>query len=163
MRMRFVAGTVAGAALCMAVAAGSAAASDVEGVRAKFREMDTNGDRALQFSEISAARARMFDRMDVNGNAVIDADEMATLKKLVAARQAEGALARIDLAELAGRIDANHDSIVSRAEFAAYIPERLLRADANGDRKLSLRELRALKRDREAAQKVQSSKQENSR
>ena len=40
--------------------AGSATASNVEDLRARFKEIDANGDRALQFSEIRTARARMF-------------------------------------------------------------------------------------------------------
>lgn len=151
MRTVFVARSLA-AAIWMLAAAGSAAASDVEGVRAKFREMDTNGDRALQFSEISAARGRMFDRMDTNRNGLIDAPEIAALKKLVAARQAGGALAGVDFVDLAERLDGSGDGVVSRAEFVVYIPDRLRRADRNGDESLSLLELRALKRQREAAQ-----------
>ena len=55
----------------------------------------------------------------------------------------------VDLAE---RLDGSGDGVVSRAEFVVYIPDRLRRADRNGDESLSLLELRALKRQREAAQ-----------
>jgi len=43
-------------------------------------------------------------------------------------------------------MDTNGNGRISRDEFARFIPDRLLRADANGDRSLSLSELRKLKR-----------------
>ncbi|WP_292280031.1 EF-hand domain-containing protein, partial [Mesorhizobium sp.] len=46
------------------------------GAREAFRRIDTNGDRKLEFSEIQAARARMFDRLDANHNGVLDPDEV---------------------------------------------------------------------------------------
>lgn len=138
------------AALCATAFAGSAAASDVEGMRAKFREMDSNGDRALQFSEIEAARAALFDRMDINGNGLLDPDEVDVIRKAAQANRAEsggaGLFGQVDIAERAAVIDANGDGIISRAEFAGYLPERLKAADRNGDRTLSLKELRSLKR-----------------
>ncbi|WP_281032618.1 hypothetical protein [Phyllobacterium salinisoli] len=42
-------------------------------------------------------------------------------------------------------MDANGDGRISRAEFSRFIPDRLLRADINGDRSLSLSELRTLR------------------
>ena len=46
----------------------------------------------------------------------------------------------------ADRMDRNGDGKISRDEFAAFIPDRLLRADTNGDGALSISELRALRR-----------------
>jgi len=133
--------------------AGSAAASDVEGVRAKFLEMDTNGDRSLQFSEIQAARATIFDRMDANRNGVLDADEMATVRKIVEAKGAQGGLfAGTDLEARAVEIDTDRDGKISRVEFVAYLPERLKAADKDGNQILTLGELRSLKRDAGATQ-----------
>jgi hypothetical protein len=128
--------------------AGSAAASDVEGVRAKFLEMDTNGDRSLQFSEIRAARATIFDRLDANRNGVLDADEIATVRKIAEARGNKGGLlAGIDFADRAVEIDIDRDGKITRVEFVAYLPERLKAADKDGNQTLSLGELRSLKRD----------------
>ncbi|WKL39651.1 hypothetical protein Q1M64_05625 (plasmid) [Sinorhizobium meliloti] len=45
----------------------------------------------------------------------------------------------------ARRMDANGDGRITRAEFAQFVPDRLLRADNNGDRALSLSELKALR------------------
>ncbi len=42
-------------------------------------------------------------------------------------------------------MDANGDGRIARAEFAQFIPDRLLQADSNGDRTLSLSELKALR------------------
>ncbi len=143
-------GSLAATWLCTLVMAGAAHASDVEGMRAMFREMDTNGDRALQYSEIRAARARLFDRIDGDGDGVLDRDEIDMVREVAESRAA----GRHDLAgdaDIAGRarlIDANGDGRIARDEFAAYIPPRLQAADKNGDRTLSLRELRSLKRDR---------------
>jgi len=128
--------------------AGSATASDVEGVRAKFREMDANGDRSLQFTEIQAARASIFDRLDANRNGVLDPDEVATVRKIAEARGAQGGLlAGTDLEARAVEIDTDRDGEISRVEFVAYLPERLKAADKDGNQTLSPGELRSLKRD----------------
>jgi Ca2+-binding EF-hand superfamily protein len=142
------------ASLCTATFAGSAAASDVEGVRAKFKEMDTNGDRSLQFSEIQATRAAIFDRMDVNANAILDRDEIDNVGKIAQSKNAQrqgGMLGEAGLAERAKLMDTNGDGKIARAEFVTYVPERLKAADKDGNQVLSLRELRSLKRDGETS------------
>lgn len=154
MRMRPSLRALAVAALSAVVVAGSAAASDVEGVRAKFKEMDTNGDRSLQFSEIQAARAAIFDRMDVNANAILDQGEIDNVRKVAQSKKSArqgGMLGETDLAERARLMDTNGDGKIVRAEFVAYLPERLKAADKDGNQTLSLRELRSLKRDRETS------------
>ena len=159
MKMMTSARGLIAAAVCGLFCVGSAAASDVEGVRAKFKEMDTNGDRALQFSEIQAARANIFDRMDVNGNALLDRDEIENVRKVAQSHAAQsqkgsrqgGLLGEGNLAERARLIDADGDGMISRAEFVSYLPPRLRSADKDGNQTLSLRELRSLKRDRETS------------
>jgi len=133
--------------------AGSAAASDVEGVRAKFREMDTNGDRLLQFSEIQVARAAVFDRLDANRNGVLDTDEIATVRKIAEAKGTQGGLlAGTDFEARAVEIDTDRNGKITRVEFVAYLPERLRDADKDGNQTLSPGELRSLKRDAGATQ-----------
>jgi hypothetical protein len=154
MRMMTSARGLIAAAVCGLVCVGAAAASDVEGVRAKFKEMDTNGDRSLQFTEIQAARANIFDRMDVNGNAMLDRDEIEKVRKAAQSHKGSrqgGFLGEGNLAERARLIDADGNAKISRAEFAAYLPPRLRAADKDGNQTLSLRELRSLKRDRKTS------------
>lgn len=135
------------AVICGMGFAGSAAASDVEGVRAKLLEMDTNGDRSLQFSEIQAARASIFDQLDANRSGVVDADEIATVRKIAKAKGAHGGLlAGTDLEARSVEIDTDRDGKISRVEFVTYLPERLKAADKDGNRTLSVVELRSLKR-----------------
>jgi Ca2+-binding EF-hand superfamily protein len=122
-------------------------ASDRERARDMFRELDTNGDRKLEFSEIEAARARLFDRLDVNRNGVLDPQEIQAAVE--SAKSAKGAGAGMQLADLQQRkamMDRNGDGKISRDEFASFIPDRLIKADADGDQALSLEELRSLRR-----------------
>lgn len=142
------------AAVLCALSTGGAAASDVEGMRARFREMDRNGDRSLQFSEIQTARAAIFDRMDVNGNTILDVEEIDNVKKVAQSKKSArqgGMPGGAGLAERAKQMDTNGDGKIARDEFVAYLPERLKAADKDGDQTLSLRELRSLKRDRETS------------
>jgi Ca2+-binding EF-hand superfamily protein len=108
--------------------------------------MDTNRDRTLQFEEISAARAKLFDRIDANHDGIADPGEFrnaATARK--SNRDAQLAQAD-DLAARRQRMDTNRDGNISRDEFVAFIPDRLLNADSDGNRSLSLTELRTLRR-----------------
>ena len=128
----------------LALSAGSALAA--EGGRELFLRIDTNGDRKLEFSEIQAARAQMFDRMDANRNGLLDADEVRAAVERVKSKRDFQSAQFAGFQAQAGRMDRNGDGRISRDEFAAFIPDRLLRADTNGDDALSISELRALKR-----------------
>jgi Ca2+-binding EF-hand superfamily protein len=113
-----------------------------------FRQLDTNGDRKLEFSEIQAARARLFDRMDANHNGFLDPGEMKTaVERAKASRQGGSHMQLADLAQRRTEMDRNRDGRISRDEFAAFITDRFVKADANGDRALSRRELRSLRND----------------
>ncbi|NKM88624.1 EF-hand domain-containing protein [Rhizobium laguerreae] len=128
------------------LATGSAWSADGQKARQAFRQMDQNGDRTLQFSELQAARATLFDRLDANRNGVLDEGEAQAALK----RAREGGRLQIATADgletQADRVDANGDGRTARTEFAQFIPDRLRQADSNGDRSLSLSELRALRR-----------------
>ncbi|TPJ56828.1 EF-hand domain-containing protein [Mesorhizobium sp. B2-7-1] len=123
----------------------SAFAAD-QGARAAFRRIDTNGDRKLEFGEIQAARARMFDRLDVNHNGVLEPGEVrAAIEEIKSKRDVQAARFTGLQAE-ASRMDRNGDGKISRDEFTAAVPDRLLQADTDGDKALSVTELRALRR-----------------
>ena len=134
--------------LCvLLLGAGRAAAADREGAREFFRRIDTNGDRKIEFSEIQAARAKLFDRMDTNRNGILEADELKVAAERAKARRGNGPRAQLaDLQTRKAEMDINHDGAISRDEFASFIPARLAQADANGDHALSLLELRSLRR-----------------
>jgi len=123
----------------------SAFAAD-QGAREAFRRIDTNGDRKLEFSEIQAARARMFDRLDANHNGVLDPGEVqAAMEKVKSGHDVQAARFTGLQAE-ASRMDRNGDGKISRDEFTTAIPDRLLQADSDGDGALSIAEMRALRR-----------------
>ncbi|MBZ9683552.1 MULTISPECIES: EF-hand domain-containing protein [unclassified Mesorhizobium] len=132
---------LAGVLLCTA----SACAADGS-ARDLFRRIDTNGDRKLEFSEIQEVRAAMFDRMDTNHNGVLDAEEVRTAVERVKSTRDFQTARFAGFQTQAGRIDRNGDGKISRDEFAAFIPDRLLKADTNGDGALSISELRTLRR-----------------
>lgn len=134
------------AGVMLVVATGSACAADGQKARKAFRQMDLNGDRALQFTELQAARATLFDRLDANRDGVLDEGEAkAALQRVREDGRLQMATAE-GLDTQARRMDANGDGRIVRVEFAQFIPDRLLRADTNGDRTLSLSELKALRR-----------------
>lgn len=133
------------ACVMVVLATGSACAADGQKARRVFLQMDQNGDRALQFTEIQAARAVLFDRLDANRNGVVDNGEaQAALQRVREGGRLQMATAE-GLEAQARRMDANGDGRITRAEFAQFVPDRLLRADSDADRALSLSELRALR------------------
>lgn len=123
-----------------------ARASDVPHLRKMFRWMDANNDREIQFSELVEARALLFDRLDANRDGLLDAEELRATAKRANDRRRAGTASADHVTAQAERMDADSDGRVSREEFSRFIPDRLARADANGDGSLSLRELRALRK-----------------
>lgn len=126
--------------------ADGALAADGSGARQFFQRIDTNGDRILEFGEIKVARAQMFDRMDANHNGLLAPGEVRDAVEQVKSRRDFRSAQVADFKAQAGRMDRNGDGRISRDEFAGFIPDRLLQADKNGDRALSISELRALRR-----------------
>ena len=114
-----------------------------ESARERFKRIDTNGDRALQFSEIYAVRATAFDtQIDTNQNGFMDKAEYEQIQARASERGGSDAFAAFpDPATL----DVNADGLISRDEFVTHIPERIRSADRNGDQTLVRSELRALR------------------
>jgi len=128
-------------ASCGAMASEQNRAGDI------FRQLDTNDNRKLEFSEIKAGRAKLFDRLDANRNGILDPEEVQSA--IDRAKSAGSGSAHAQLADLQQRkatVDRNGDGKISRDEFASFIPDRLVKADTDGDQALSLRELRSLRR-----------------
>lgn len=124
-------------ALALAAACTSPALDD--GSRAPLRAIDANGDGGVQFAEIEAMRSRLFDRLDRDGDGVLSAAEVEATRERAEGRRGRG---------LGGRhagFDGDGDGQITRAEFVA-VPERLRRADVDGDGALARDELRALRR-----------------
>lgn len=135
---------IATACAGLLLGANGALAADEAGARQLFKLIDVNGNRILEFGEIQAARGRMFDRMDANHNGLLDPAELRSAVQQVKSRRDFGNWQVADLATQAGRMDRDGDGKISRDEFAGFIPDRLLQVDRNGDRALSISELRAI-------------------
>lgn len=119
---------------------GTARAADGQDAREMFRRLDQNGDRALQFEEIRTARAALFERLDTSRDGILEAAEI-----LDGPSGSEIALLG-GFDAVTERMDKNGDGRVSGSEFASFLPDRVVQADLNADGKLSVRELRAIRR-----------------
>ena len=107
-----------------------------------LRQLDSNGDRKLQFSEISSMRGKLFDKGDTNTNGYLEASELDEMRAQVSARGRGNTISAMpDFTDL----DINNDDRISRDEFTSYISPLLRDADTNGDGALTRSELRALR------------------
>lgn len=132
--------------LVMLLLGTGACASGTPSGREMYRQLDLNGDGAIQFSEIQVARANLFDRLDVNRDGFLDAEEIRLAAQRAGNRRDMAMASADDLAQLLSRMDTDGDGRISRQEFSGFIPDRVRRADANGDGVLSRSELRAMRR-----------------
>ncbi len=93
---------LAGLAIFFAAAGGAAEAQEFD-----LDSVDANRDGAVTRAEARGARAAMFVRSDLNQDGLLDVAERQAVIQVIAARAARGL----------ERADANHDGLISRAEF----------------------------------------------
>jgi len=122
---------IVGLACALAAPAGAAE----RGGRA-FDRIDRNGDRAVNRSEISAARDRWIARVDTNRDDLISRKEFVHAQS----RRYPGALpkhVRVRRARIFGRIDTDGDGFIDRLERGASMTRWFRRRDANGDGRIT--------------------------
>lgn len=124
---------------CLSIAL-CATAANAQNARQMMQQIDSNGDGMIQFSELQSFRVRAFDQFDTNGNGIADPAELTALEQQAANSGRSGPASLDPYAS-----DTNMDGVITREEFASYIPPRTLGADRNGDGALSRSELRALR------------------
>lgn len=108
------------------------------GGRTPLSQIDTNGDRALQFTEIEAMRAKMFARADTDADGVLNSAEIAALQARAAARARPGG-------DRIAALDTDGDGVIAQGEFVA-VPARMRAADVDGNGALTPNELMTLRR-----------------
>ena len=121
MRQTLVAGVLA--ALTLAAAGGAAFAQQpAEAPRARALRADTDGDRRLSQAEFVGARIERLAAADGNGDGMVTRDERRAAAEARRTRRAEARF---------GRLDADDDGVISKAEFEA---RRQHRAEIRADR-----------------------------
>ena len=123
---------IVGAMAGSAYAAGPQASLDP---KALFATADSNGDGDVSRAEFLAARAVRFDTLDVNRDGTLSGDEFAAA--------AQGLRGRIMAPIMFRQFDADGDGKFTREEFSKAPTPGFDMADANGDGKVSLAEVRA--------------------
>ena len=127
MRKLLIAAALAGTMIGGAAIAGQAEGGPGGGMMARA---DTNGDGMISRAEFIAQADQRFARLDANGDGQLAGDELngrsgGPSKRLLAA-------------------DANHDGVITRAEFEAQAADRFARLDTNGDGQISPDEMKAM-------------------
>jgi Ca2+-binding EF-hand superfamily protein len=94
---------------------------------------DLNKDGMITLAEHDQVSQKRFARMDANGDGAIDAAEQKRVSQFLGGRN--------PLAPA----DANHDSLITRAEFKSAMAVMFARADANKDGRISSAEQQAMR------------------
>lgn len=100
-------------------------------------EADANGDGTVSWSEVVAMRTQTYERLDRNKDGFIAASDRP--------RGAFGARFDEAFTNVKSQFDANGDNRVSRTEMLDAPAPVFDRADTNGDRSLSAKEMAALR------------------
>lgn len=133
---------LAGLAAALVLPAAPARADNAETI---FQRLDLDGDGFVDANELAALRARVFAEMDLDRDAVLTRAEFVEgwVDRVVGAndprRQALIDLRNARFAE----IDLDGDGAVPREDYVAGARDRFAAADADGDGRLDLEELRA--------------------
>ncbi|MDB5697238.1 MAG: signal transduction protein [Alphaproteobacteria bacterium] len=145
----------AAALLALGVGVGIAAAPD------RDLRGDVNGDGAVTLAEMQQSAAQRFQKLDVNHDGkVTQAERDARRAEFAGKRGGHREHGADGVGEHRGRgghgghdgphrgerfaaLDANHDGVVTLAEFTAPAAERMQRIDANRDGKVTLAEFAA--------------------
>jgi Ca2+-binding EF-hand superfamily protein len=106
------------------------------GRRRGIARFDRNGDGAISFAELSAARAGRMEAMDRNRDGRVSYDEFVNS----APGGANGRAGRWR-ARLFARIDRNHDGYITPDEHAAALRGWFARMDTDGDGLISPKEM----------------------
>ena len=88
MKKHLVLPTVFAASLALASLASA------QNPRQAMKQLDVNGDRKLQFSEIQSYRASTFDRFDINVSGILEANEIASMQQQAAEPRSGGPAGR---------------------------------------------------------------------
>ncbi len=122
--------------------------------KAKFAEMDTNGDGAVSLDELTAnATAKIqerFTKMDTNGDGQVTEDEL-TSRKDKGKKGKKGKYGGKHGGKYGGimsfdSLDANDDGTVALDELTAYAQEIFTKMDADGDGQVTKDEIKSAKR-----------------
>lgn len=98
-------------------------------VRAQFSALDTNGDGVVTRAELDAVRTKSFRRLDTNNDGKLSLAEAIALRGTSATKRM-------------AQLDTDKDGTVSLVEFLEAGRVMLMRADRNGDGRLTFDEFR---------------------
>jgi Ca2+-binding EF-hand superfamily protein len=129
--LSFGTGLAAGYYLCAPIARAFAE----QAPDASFEGMDDNGDGRVSAREHAAAAKRMFETMDRNDDGKVSAAEMDAAQPKVTGRRARKG--GMSAKQKIRAVDGNGDKVLSAAEHEAASERMFGRMDANGDGRLS--------------------------
>jgi hypothetical protein len=133
----------------LAAAATLAQAAETAGPPPRiFERFDSNNDGMLTESEIARRTQKRFKRLDRNGDASIDEAELKSYFDARAGKKkgsADASAKGRDAGRLLKKYDTDGNGKVSLSEYTAVSLSRMLRADTNADKIVSVAEYVARK------------------